>query len=183
MPRSFTSWPTVVAAVLLFLPSLAMGSIVRALDLTELTASADRIVVADVLSVASTWDDAHRNIHTTVEIGVRERWKGDVPGNGRMTLRQLGGTVGDIEMSVVGAAKFVPGERTLLFLHRSQVVGMAQGKRNLRWESAGRRWIVEPADRAQTMTFAAGGKLRAAPPRAAEPLDDVRSEVAGLVAK
>ncbi len=162
------------------LSPVAVASIARALELPELVTSADRIVVADVVSVASAWDAPHRNIHTTVEIAVRESWKGESPASGRLTLRQLGGPVGDIEMSVVGAAKFVPGERALFFLDRQRLVGMAQGKRALRWEAASRRWSVEPCARAGAMLVARDGRVRAeiAP---AEDLDSLRRRVARLL--
>ena len=139
-------------------------------------------MVADVVSVESAWDAAHRNIHTTVELAVRESWKGDIPGSGRLALRQLGGTVGEIEMSVLGAAKFVPGERALLFLGRQGLVGMAQGKRTLRWEAAGRRWLAEPAAAAgATLVDGRGQPGREPPPL--EALDSLRSRVRRLVGR
>ena len=122
-PRAVALLVAIVAAGLSF--PAALASIARTLDLPQLAASAERIVVADVVSVESAWDAAHRNIHTTVELAVRESWKGDIPGSGRLALRQLGGTVGEIEMSVLGAAKFVPGERALFFLGRQGLVGRA----------------------------------------------------------
>jgi len=170
-----------IVAVGLSFP-VALASVVRALDLPYLAASAERIVVADVLSVESAWDAAHRNIHTTVALAVRESWKGDIPGSGRLVLRQLGGTVGEIEMSVLGTATFVPGERALLFLGRQGLVGMAQGKRALRWETAGRRWVAEPADPAGATLVDGRGqpRLDLPPPEA---LDRLRSRVKRLVGK
>ena len=161
----------------------AMATVARALDLAELAAGADRIVVAEVVSVASAWDGARRNIHTTIELTVRERWKVEVPGNGRLTLRQLGGTVGDVEMSVLGSARFVPGESALFFLRRSQVFGMAQGKRALRWDTSARRWLVQPPDASETMTVTgARGRPLALPPPV-ETLDSVRTRVTRLLEK
>ena len=134
------------------LPDLpvAKASIVRVMDLAELTAEADRIVVADVVSTQSAWDSRHRNIHTTIEISVQESWKGAVPGDGRIKIRQLGGTVGEIEMAVYGMARFEPGERALLFLRHSGVVGMSQGKWPVRWESTRKRWLVDARRKSST---------------------------------
>jgi len=160
---------------------VALASLLRALDLAALTAGADRIVVADVLSVQAAWDGAHRGIHTTVAIVVRESWKGDAPVSGQLVIRQPGGTVGDIEMTVRGMPVFVPGERSLLFLHRSQVVGMAQGKRNLRWQPAAQRWLVEPADHSEVVEVDGKGRLRAAAPDRGEDLDGLRGKVRSLV--
>ena len=171
---------SLVLAIVAGAAPAALGSIARALDLAELVASAERIVVADVVSVESAWDRAHRNVHTTVELAVRESWKGDVPSSGRLTLRQLGGTVGEIEMSVLGAASFAPGERALLFLRRQGLVGMAQGKRAVRWETAGRRWLVEPAERAGATLVDGRGQPRPQLPPS-ESLTSLRSRVKLLV--
>lgn len=180
--RSIAFVPVVVLAVVVASSPTALASLGRTLALPRLAAEAERIVVADVVSIASAWDAAHRNIHTTVELAVRESWKGDVPGDGRLTLRQLGGTVGEIEMSVLGAAQFVPGERALLFLRRQGLVGMAQGKRSLRWEAATRRWLVEPPELAgATLVDDGGGQPHRAPP--AEALESLRSRVKLLVGK
>jgi hypothetical protein len=162
---------------------VATASLVRALDLTALIADADRIVVADVVSVQAAWDATHRSIHTTVEIAVRESWKGDVPVDGRLTIRQPGGTVGDIEMTVRGMPVFAAGERSLLFLHRAHVVGMSQGKRNLRWQAAEKRWLVAPADHAEVVALGPDGRLRATLPAGAETLDELRTRVRSLVGK
>jgi hypothetical protein len=162
---------------------VAMASLLRALDLAALTADADRIVVADVLSTRATWDGAHRTIFTTVEIAVRESWKGDAPAGRQLTLRQLGGTVGDIELTVRGMPVFTTGERSLLFLRRSQVVGMSQGKRNLRWQAAEQRWLVEPADHTDVVMVGPGGRLRAAGADPGEDLDGLRSRVRSLLGK
>ena len=161
----------------------AVASMARALDLTELTAAADQIVVADVLSARAAWDGAHQSIHTTVELAVAESWKGQPPADGRITIRNLGGAVGDIEMTVHGAPRFSAGERALLFLRRSQVVGMAQGKRSLRWQATSRRWLVEPADRAGAFTFDEDGKPRPAEAGPAESLDGLRSRIRNLVGR
>jgi hypothetical protein len=172
---------TTAAAMTLGGALAAQATLMRALALPELVADADRIVVADVLSVQAAWDGSHRNIHTTVEIGVRESWKGLPSKDGRIMIRQLGGVVGEIEMSVQGAAKFSVGERTLLFLHGAHVVGMSQGKRNLRWEMAGRRWLAAPSAHGSTIRLDAQGKLRAAEPEPVEELDTLRAKVRALI--
>lgn len=173
----------VAAACLLAATPVAMASLVRALGLAELTREADCVVVGDVLSVRAAWDSEHRNIHTTIEIGVHETWKGAAPTGGRVTIRQLGGTVGEIEMTVRGMPTFSGGERALLFLRRSQVAGMAQGKRNLRWEGSAKRWLVDAANHAETVTVDSRGKLQAVAPGRPEPLDSLREQVRNLVGK
>ena len=169
-------------ASLIGLP-VATASLVRAIDLPGLVAEADQIVVADVLSVHAAWDSQHRAIHTTVDVGVRESWKGSAAAEGRLAIRQLGGTVGEIEMKVYGMPRFEKGERALLFLRRAQVVGMAQGKRSLRWANERRRWVVDGPDNDSTVTIDARGKLAGARREPADDLDQLRERVRGLVGK
>ncbi|MBN2576934.1 MAG: hypothetical protein JXP73_20390 [Deltaproteobacteria bacterium] len=179
--RLFTVNVAAAALGLSLGPPAANASLVRALDLAELVRSADQVVVAEVVSVRAAWDSAHRNIYTTVEIAVQESWKGTPPGNGRVRIRQPGGVVGDIEMTVHGMPRFSVGERALLFLRHSHVCGMAQGKRRLRWETFSRRWVVEGAERSATVTIDARGKLQAARPNRTEDLNSLRDRVRGLV--
>jgi hypothetical protein len=177
-------WHILVAVVplgvLTGLPA-ARATLMRFMDLPELVGASDRIVVADVRTVQSAWDGSHRSIHTTVEVSVRESWKGTSASDEAITIRQLGGTVGEIEMTVHGMPSFSVGERALLFLHGTQVVGMEQGKRRLRWESATRRWLVGPAARTTAVLRAPRGKLRGTDPDAAEDLDSLRAKIRSLV--
>ena len=100
------------------------------------------IVVGDVVSVHAAWDPAHRSIYSTVEVNVQETWKGSPPVNGRISIRQPGGRVGEIELTVHGMPSFSTGESSLLFLQRARVVGMGQGKRRLYREPGSERWLA-----------------------------------------
>jgi hypothetical protein len=69
-------------------------------------------------------------VFTYVSIRVDEPLKGERRQS--VLIRQLGGSVGAIEMSVAGAPQFKSGQRLLVFLKRQdattfQVVGMNQG--------------------------------------------------------
>ena len=125
----------------------------------------------------------HRSLYTTVQASVCESWKGPSTSDEAITIRQPGGTVGEIEMTVHGMPRFSEGERALLFLHGTHVVGMGQGKRSLRWEPAARRWLVRPADRSAAFVLAPRGRLRGAEPEAEEDLDSLRTKIRGLVGK
>lgn len=151
-----------------------------ALDLPELTSQADRVVVASVVSVRSEWDARHESISSRIELQVEEAWKGEVGGDGRLTVVQLGGAVGDIEMTVHGMPQFKVGDRSVLFLAgttRSMVVGMGQGQRPLRWDPLARRWMAHPGARS--------GLVRRdgspAAPASALSLDELRERVRALV--
>jgi hypothetical protein len=167
-------------ASVLVAAATASASLMVVMDLDELTGEADRIVVASVLSVRGEWDSKRTRIVSRIELQVEEAWKGEVGGDGRLTIVQPGGTVGDVEMTVHGMPRFSAGERSLLFLAgrtRPAVLGMAQGRRPLRWDVAGRRWMALPPDR--------GGVVRrdgaAVAPEPALPLDELRRRVRSLI--
>ena len=149
----------------------------RAMDLAELTASADHIALGEVLSTESVWDAKHRTIYSTVEIAVSESWKGQAPESGRIRLRHFGGVVGDIEMTVYGEARFQQGERVVVFMQGNHLVGMGQGKRRLGWDRATKRWMAAPWDRtgASLPGKAEGDSERALP------LEMLRAQVRALV--
>jgi hypothetical protein len=134
-------------------PNGARASIIMALDLPTLVQEADHIAVVEVASVRTAWDERHERIYSTIDLTVIETWKAP-PGSAlppqHLTIVQPGGTVGDITMTVTGLGSFAEGERSLVFLrgpaNRAQVVGMTQGKRPVRYESASRKWLVAPPD-------------------------------------
>ncbi len=168
----------------LFISALTRASSVLALDLSTLTARAERIVVGQVVSVKSEWDASHRNIHTRIELKVEECWKGVVPADGRLVIVQPGGSVDDIEMHVHGMPGFVPNERAVLFLAGQAapaVVGMSQGKRSLRWESAGKRWMADGPDLSAVVRRDERGLLQPVAPETSTPLDDLRRRVRALI--
>jgi len=170
-----------LAACALAAKPIAQASITRAMDLAELTEGADQIVVADVVSTECAWDKDHRNIYSTIEINVRERWKGTIPGDGRIKIRQLGGTVGDIEMTVYGMPSFEPGERALLFLRHAGVVGMGQGKRRVHWDPIDKQWLADGPDRTRLLSVGGNGKARATKAGQSDILERLREQVRTLV--
>lgn len=168
----------------LLVPSLAAGSLVQALDLAELTARAERIVVAHVVSAKSEWDFSGRSIHTSVEIAVDESWKGSVAVAERLVIVQPGGTVGDIEMRVHGMPSFAPGEKAVLFLAGQgspRVVGMSQGKRPVRWDGTAKRWVAQAAEHSAVVRRDSQGRLQPAPAEPDMALDELRQRVRALV--
>ena len=128
----------------------AGASLVLALDTTELARRADHIAIVDVVAIQSSWDDQHRKIITTVDLSVVESWKGGAAPATHIKVIQPGGTVGDVAMVVFGQSQFALGERTLVFLRGKPsgagVVGMAQGKRPMRRDTASGQWMIDGAD-------------------------------------
>jgi hypothetical protein len=182
--RRFNSVKILALAVCaLAAPSVAIASLVRAMDLVEMTARADQIVVGDVVSVQATWDASHQTIYSTIEVIVQESWKGSAPANGRISIRQPGGTVGEIEMTVHGIPSFSTGERTLLFLERAHVVGMGQGKYRLYREPGSQRWRAEARNVSGAVVIGAKRQMAVSATGQPEMLDSLREKIRALVRK
>jgi hypothetical protein len=82
---------------------------------TSLAADAEAIVVGRVTRIASRWDAGRGQILTSITVDVHEVLKGQV-GDAGITVRQVGGTVGDLVSWVHGSPEFERGEWVLLFL-------------------------------------------------------------------
>jgi hypothetical protein len=161
------------SVVLLLVPSAAGATVVAPLDLEALTDHAERIAVAKVESQAARFTASHDAIYTDVTMTVLVPVKGGLRAGDRITVRREGGEVGGLGMKVIGAARFTPGEETLVFLERRGAawwtVGMAQGK--LR---------VAVVDGKRVAIREAAGLDYLKPPRAepaAQPLDDVLARI------
>jgi hypothetical protein len=119
-----------LAITIAVLATPALATTVTKLSLEQLVQRADLIVQGQVQSVSSQWDQQRRLVFTYVSIRVDEPLKGERRQS--VLIRQIGGSVGTIEMSVAGAAQFKTGQKALVFLKRQdattfQVVGMNQG--------------------------------------------------------
>jgi hypothetical protein len=115
-------------AAILAVPAFA--TTVARLNLQQLVQRADLIVEGQVQSVYYQWDEGRRLVFTYVLIRVDDPLKGER--RQWVLIRQVGGTIGTIQMSVAGAPQFKNGEMALVFLKRQedgafQVVGMNQG--------------------------------------------------------
>ena len=169
----------------------ASASLVVALDLPTMVERADLVAVVDVVSVSAAWDDKHERILTTVELSVVESWKGPMAPASHVTIVQPGGQVGDIQMTVFGMSQFTRGERALVFLRgtpsEASVVGHGAGQAH---GAPRRRHGALDGARAQPP----GRDVRARAPGsststadrlrdALRGLDDLRTEVRGLVGK
>jgi hypothetical protein len=102
------------------------------LTVEDLARRAELVVLGEVTSVASELQAARSQITTRVDVRVNETLKGQA-GSNPLQFRQAGGRMGDMTSEVAGAARFVAGERVLLFLARGAegslgIVGRFQGK-------------------------------------------------------
>jgi hypothetical protein len=193
MPLSRLALALFVAACSLLGPvspvRRASASIVLALDTPTMVQQADHIAVVDVGAVSAAWDSKHEKILTTVDLAVVESWKGPMTPASHVKVVQPGGTVGDLTMVVFGMSRFSRGERALVFLQgtpqNAQVVGMSQGKRAVRIDTAGRWWVHVPERSGASFvkpTFASPATQPVFETHARS-LDDLRTEVRDLVIK
>jgi len=125
----------IVAAFLFAAP--ADGSVVQGLELEELAAEADRIVLGRVL-FSESFVRPDGQIWTWHRIGIEREIRGRAPDEQELILETLGGQIDDIGMRVEGEATFSVGERVLVFAHGGgpysafRTVGMAQGVMRVR---------------------------------------------------
>jgi len=123
----------------LFLTSPADASIVQGLELEELTAEADCIVLGRVL-FSESFVRPDGQISTWHRIEVEREIRGQAPDESELIIETLGGQIGDIGMRVEGEASFEVGERVLVFAHGGgpysafRPVGMGQGVMRVRRE-------------------------------------------------
>jgi len=86
--------------------------------LLSLAREADTIVLGVCTSTRSAWDEQHRWIVTTAEVRTQRTFKGRAADT--VTVRLLGGRVGDVEMIASKSATLLPGEQAILFLRQSR---------------------------------------------------------------
>ncbi|MGB5416459.1 MAG: hypothetical protein WBN01_17630 [Polyangiales bacterium] len=135
----FRLLPLLMGPITLALLSAAPadGSVVQGLELEELTAEADRIVLGRVL-FSESFLRRDGQIWTWHRIEVEREIRGNAPDEDEVIVETMGGQIGEIGMRVEGEASFQLGERVLVFVHGGgpysafRTVGMAQGVMRVR---------------------------------------------------
>jgi hypothetical protein len=123
------------------------------MSVEQMSQTAQVIVRARCLENATVWDAGE--IWTLTSFEVEEVWRGPEPT--RITVRLLGGRVGNLTSSVSGVPRFRPGEDVVLFLEATQrgdfsVVSWEQGTFRIAREAAtGRENVTQ--DTASFATF------------------------------
>lgn len=118
-------------AVLLLISESGWTTTVLKMDLPALVQESDSIVQGQVERVEAQWDEQRKTIFTYISVRVLEQLKGE-PGQ-VVLIRQIGGKVGAMNLSILGMPAFRSGEEVILFLKRNteatyHVVGLSQGK-------------------------------------------------------
>ena len=86
------------------------------MSIAQMTQAAHLVVRARCVSNSTAWDAGE--IWTFTSFAMEETWKGTLSGNSStyLTVRLLGGSVGDLTSTVSGIPRFIPGEQVVLFL-------------------------------------------------------------------
>jgi hypothetical protein len=94
---------------------VASASRILPVSIDQLTRNASVILEGEVTAVRGDWNSDRNRIYTTVSIRVDQFHKGALASR-VVDVRYLGGTVGDVTMSVSGQPTFEPNERVFVFL-------------------------------------------------------------------
>jgi len=119
--------------IALLLPlATAAGGEAPVSSLRQLARRADLIAFGHCQSAQSGWDEQHRFIVTTIRFQPRRTFKGTAGDS--VTVKVLGGQVGDQAMTASQSTAMRTGEEAVLFLQRSRfgdyfvIAGGADGK-------------------------------------------------------
>jgi hypothetical protein len=167
----------------------ANASIVQGLELEELVAHADRIVLGRVL-FSESFQRPDGQFGTWHRIAVGRELRGHAPDEQEVMLETLGGQIGDLGMRVEGEPSFTVGERVIVFMRDGgpytafRPVGMGQGVLRVRTEQ-GVETVTQNRKGLMLMRRNAQGRLE--PSQGALPekerLDALLSKLRGIVEK
>lgn len=125
------------AALPLVVGGVANATTLVRMSVAQMSHAAQAIVRARCLEKSTGWDAGE--IWTFTSFDVQEVWQGSAPA--RITVRLLGGRVGNLTSSVSGVPRFRSGEEVVLFLERTargdfSVVSWEQGTFRIHREAA-----------------------------------------------
>lgn len=148
MKRSAKMLVAVLCGALLWpsVESTARASVLTKLSLAEMTARAEQVLVGRVERIDSKFVQGHDGvIITEVQIRCQRSIRGAKEG-ALVTVRHLGGVVGELGQKVFGEASYQVGEEVVLLAEPREgalySVGMAQGKLHIdRSTGTPRVWV------------------------------------------
>lgn len=113
------------------LATSGFATTVKKMELEELVATSDNIVQGRVEQVYTQWNAEMRLPFTYVSINVADPLKGER--RRTVLVRQVGGKVGSLNVSVAGMPRFNNGDEVIVFLKSQNdgtfdVIGLNQGK-------------------------------------------------------
>ncbi len=165
--------------------AVSRATIIEAMSLDELATHADAIALVTCVDARASRDDYGR-IVTDYDLTVEETIKGDVGPGGRLTMRRLGGEIGDLGMRIEGEPHLVQGQRYLVFLRSTdravmRPVGMSQGVMPVE-ETAGVLTVRPGGGGLALVQRGAEGELHPAPAALlhAEPFERLRERIEAI---
>lgn len=153
-----------VFAILVFVTTIdfSEATVVRKLGEYELTTQAQAIIIGKVTSITSEWNEDQTKIFTYVTIVPQDFIKGNDTSS-EITVKKIGGKVGNIGMLVHGTSVYEEDEEVLLFLGEKlngsrTVIGLSQGKFSIKSDPTSQRKILVKKEIQSTRTPA--GKIQ-----------------------
>lgn len=137
--------------------NLATATTVQKFSRQELAKKSESIVIGKVEDVSSRQDAANREIYTYITLSVSESVKG-AKGEKTVTIRQLGGSVGNLISAVPGTPSFKTGEEVVVFLTARDkegypwVMGLQQGKYSVVTDENGLKQVRNELDGLQLLS-------------------------------
>jgi hypothetical protein len=132
-PRKFAQLArlSLASVLLLALAFEAQATIMRYLEVEDLTRLSSDIFQGRVLSTSTYWNEG--KIYTEVRFQVKAAFKGGVAANQTVIITQIGGEKDGVMLDFAGRPEFIEGEETVLFTTRGRrsdfvVMGLKQGK-------------------------------------------------------
>jgi hypothetical protein len=110
---------------------MASATTLQRMSVAKMTQAAELVVRAQCVANSTTWDGGE--IWTFTSFAVEDSWKGAPTGAARqLTVRLLGGSVGNLSSTVSGVPRFRAGEEVILFLQSTargdySIVSWVQG--------------------------------------------------------
>jgi hypothetical protein len=157
---------TVTAFFVVLLAAPASATISEALSLDDLVGRADHVVLASTVG-SRALRDARNRIVTDYTLRVEDVMKGDAAIGSTLTMRSLGGAIGDIGMRIEGEPRLESGRQYVVFLARTssgalRPVGMSQGVLPVR-EVSGTTTVMPGGGGLSLVQRVQGGQLVPAP--------------------
>ena len=138
------------AILLMFLPGSGEATVLRFLEMEELTEISDLIVLGEVIGVESGWDESHSRIRTRVTLEVQRVLLGSFDDE-ELSIELPGGAVPgeDLRQVIPGVPRFAVGEEAVVFLRNDPdlfcpIAGWIQGKFKVITDPAtGRKLVLD----------------------------------------
>lgn len=122
-----------VMMIVAIMTAPARATIMRYLEIEELTRLSSDVFHGQVVSTSVYWNAERTHIYTAVRVRINETFKGSTRRDQIVTVTQPGGEKDGIRMDYSGRPEFAVGESVALFTIRGKkdnfiVVGLKQGK-------------------------------------------------------